>query len=347
MVAGEHFDVRFARFSTYFHLPQAVLLENILRWLRQLYSLFWMLVLSALLGVAIYFAWHWYQDERLLSQLRSNGQLVTVTIDEADEAPRTFRDEWSIQDVVYLRFAHERQRYETRFVEDTLRPRVGDRVTLLYNPELNLFGKQPPRATTETRVVSRLVNWTRSIPFSAETRALVLLVMTAVALFFVGGGLLAPLLGLTIIQSISRTILFVGLAGIALFAAYEAVEYYRYVDRLQRNGRPMEVVVLSTYDTPHGKRSYGRYYTYEATFRFNNQERVIAIEKEDFERLNSQNARLTVLYDPELNDFIVTNYSLFNWDALGPLIFSLMVIFGVFLWAWMKRRRHAPATAVG
>ena len=317
-------------------------LETVFRWLRQLYALFWQLVLSVLLGGGAYLAWYAYQDERQLRQLGADGRLVTVRVDAADPAPRALRDHLPLRDVVYLQFAHATRRYETRFVADTSRPQAGDQVRLLYSPALGRFGQPPPRATTKVRGESRLINWTGSLPLTAETKALALFVTLAVALFFMGGGLLTPLLGHTLLHAVSRGILFVGLAGLALFSAYEALEYYHYVARLQRNGRPLTVAVLTTRAVAHGKRTPR--HTYEATFRFRNQERVVAIERVDFKRLSPQDSRLTLLYDVELNDFIVTNFSHISSDSvLGRLLFNLAVIVGGLL--WLRTRRGRPAAA--
>ena len=301
------------------------MLNEAFNWAGRIYTLLWQVILTALLSVGVYLTWHFYQEQRLLRQLQNEGMRVTVQVERVDTAPRALWD--ALGNAFYLGFSYRNQSYETRWVIDSLRPGAGDRVVLLYHPQHHVFA-QPPRASApaQTRVVSRLINWVGSIPLDTETRALGLFVLVAVALFYVGGGLLAPLLGGAWLPVLARGVLLVGLGAGAAWSAYEALQYYRYVARLQRGGQPMEVTVLDTDRRTHGRKSGSRHYTYEATFRFNNQERVIAIEEADFARLSPANPRLSVRYDAELNDFVAEGYSAGFSQALPPLVFTLFLV---------------------
>ncbi|UOQ73556.1 hypothetical protein [Hymenobacter cellulosilyticus] len=102
------------------------------------------------------------------------------------------------------------------------------------------------------------------------------------------------------------------------------MQYYRYADQLQRNGQAMEVTVIDTDRVSHGKRT--SWYTYEATFWFKNQGRVIPIEKADYERLKTPNSRLAVRYNPALNDFIPADYDPGFSELAVPLFLGLLLV---------------------
>ena len=296
--------------------------HKLFRLLSNLYGMLWMLIVSALLGAAAVLVWHFYQEERLQNQLVSDGDQVTVRVERTDRQPRGVLD--ALSSFVYVGFSYHNKPYETRCVNDTSWLSPGDRVALLYHPQLDVFRQPRARAATETRVVSRLVKWTVISELNSEKKALGLFIMIVVALFFTSSGLLVSLTGLTFIQTIARSVLILALGFLALFYTYDTIRYYQYVASLKSNERPMDVEVIDTYRHTHGRRS--GWYTYEATFRFNGQERVVAIEEEDYERLNAKNARLAVLYNATVNDFTAVNYSPSLLQLLVPGFFWLMLV---------------------
>ncbi|UOQ73555.1 hypothetical protein [Hymenobacter cellulosilyticus] len=179
------------------------MLQNLFRLLGRLYSLLWTCIFVALLSVAAVLTWHFYQQEHLESQLRAAGQPVTVQVEQVEREPRALWD--GLGNFAYLSFRYQGRPYETRFVNDTLWLSEGDRVTLLYHPELDVFGQAPPQqVSSPDRVVSRLIRWTPVADFTQESKALVLFVLVVMALFFVGSGLLASLTGLAIIRTLAR-----------------------------------------------------------------------------------------------------------------------------------------------
>ncbi|UOQ54336.1 hypothetical protein [Hymenobacter cellulosivorans] len=314
------------------------MLQNLFRWLGRLYSLLWTFIFVALLSVAAVLTWHFYQQEHLESQLRAGGQPVTVRVQQADRAPRAVWD--GLGNFVYLGFTYHNQPYETRFVNDTLWLSEGDQVTLLYQPQLDVFGQVPSQQVSRPdRVVSRLIRWSAVPDFTKETKALALFGLVMVGLFFVGSGLLASLTGLTFIRTLARGVLVICLGAGALFFTYNTAQYYRYAAQLKATGQPLEVAVLDARQVSHGKRT--NWYTYEASFRFKGQERVIPIEEADYEQLRAPNSRLAVRYEPTLNDFIAANYDPGIAELAPPLF--LWLLLGLTIWP----ERSRPATEPG
>jgi hypothetical protein len=297
--------------------------QQFFRFLGSLYELVWGFLLTALLGVAVMVTWHFYQEEVFQTQLRSQGEPVTVQINRADRTPRALWD--MLGNAVYIGFTHHNQSYETRYLSDTLWLSEGDRVTLLYHQQSDRFGQlQQAPIAHDTRVVSRLINWSAVADFSRETKALALFVLLVLALFFVGSGVLVRLTGLTFIQTIARALFVTGLGVMALFLTYDAFQYYQYGTLLKRNGQRTEVRVVDTDRLSHGRKYH--WYTYQATFPFKNQQRVVAITEADYGRLNAGATQLAVLYDPSLNDFITADYSL-SFSQVGAALFFWLILF--------------------
>ncbi|MBC7920638.1 MAG: hypothetical protein H7Z75_06050 [Ferruginibacter sp.] len=298
---------------------------QLIRLLGRAYKIFWGLVVMAFLGVTAWLMWHGYQAERRQSQFRAEGRPITVEIDHTDRKPREVWD--ALGNFVYVGFAYRNQRYETRFVNDTLWLSKGDRIELRYHPRWNAFEQlKPTLKSNQTRVVSRLINWTVVREFKPENTLLAGFVIVVISLFFFGGGVLVSLTGWTIIQDIARLALIIALGAGALFFTYNAIQYYRYVDDLRTNGRDTDVVVLDTDRVSAGRRSSWRTYTYHATFRFQGRERVVLIEETDYERINSGDNRLTVRYAKALDDFIPVAYSPGLTQLIPPGFLWLLVI---------------------
>ncbi|WP_310391208.1 hypothetical protein [Hymenobacter sp.] len=303
--------------------------SNLSRLLSRLYSSLATILVAALLGAATLAAWHFYQEERLRAQLAAEGQHVTVQLARTDRHPRQVWD--ALGNFVYVGFQHQGRPYEVRCVSPTRWLAAGDQLALRYHPGLDVFGqlRAAPLARRNPGV-SRLINWSALPDFSPETRALLLFVLAAGALFFVGSGLLAALPGLGWLSALARPVGAVVLGAGAVFFTYDAAQYYRYAAALQRDGQPLTVAVLRAEE--HADRqttqSYNFHtYTYTATFRHGGREREVAIEEADYARLrDSAGARLAVRYEPTRDDFIAADYSparsylllpLFFWGLLG------------------------------
>ncbi|HEX8427033.1 hypothetical protein [Hymenobacter sp.] len=305
--------------------------RQLFRFLGELYTLIWSFLLTGLLGVALVLAWHLYQEEHFQSQLESQGKPVTVQIKQADRSQRALWD--ALGNAVYVRFTYQNRTYETRCVNDTVWLSEGDRVTLLYHPQSNRFGQlQQGPLTSNNRVASRLLRWTVVASFTRETKALGLVLLLAMALFFIGANILVRLTGLQFIHSIARSLFVVGLGACALFFTYDAFKYYQYIDQLKREGVKMEVTVVDTDWHAYGRSRQHRSYrnwglrTYEATFVFNKQQRAIAIDEDDYNRIKAGAARLDVLYNAALNDFIAVTYSASLSQVITPLFFWLLLV---------------------
>ena len=184
---------------------------------------------------------------------------------------------------------------------------------LLYNPQTDAFG-QPQRMviSSPNRVVSRLIDWTIIKGFKRENQLLGGLILAAMALFF---------------QRVAGTVFMIGLGASAVFLTYDTIQYYRYFDSLRTNGQPMDVVVLDTDRHIHGRghKGSGHWYTYDATFRYNGQERVIAIDEADYDRLKSGDTRLRVLHNAAQNDFTAVDYSAGFSQLLLPVFFWFLL----------------------
>jgi hypothetical protein len=299
------------------------MLRHFFRFLGRLYEVFWMLLLTALLSVAAVVTWHFYQQEQFQNQLKRQGRPVTVQIEHTDRKPRAIWD--ALGNAVYIGFTYQQRPYEARCISDTVWLSEGEPITLLYHPQLDRFGQlQQVQASAQTRVASRLINWTVATKFDQETKALGLFLLIASTLFFVGSGVLVYLTGLTFIRVIARSVLLVGLGAAGVFFTYDTIAYYRYAAQLKRNGQRMEVVVHDTDRHTHGRKT--SWHTYDATFRFNNQDRVVAIDEADYNRLNTKDQRLAVRYEAALDDFIAVDYPPRLSQVVMPLFFWLLFV---------------------
>ena len=294
----------------------------LIRLLVHLYGIFWVLIIMVSLGVVACWTWHSYQAERRYNQFRAEGRPVTIRIDHTDRERREVWD--ALSNFVYLGFTYRNQRYETRFVNDTQWLSEGGRVGLLYHPGWNAFEQpQPTLASNQTRVVSRLINWSVVSDFSLEYQLLGGFIMIALALFFFGGSVLVKLTGWTLVQTIARFVLVITLGAVALFFTYDVIQYHWYVNEVRTNGRNLDVVVGDTDRTTYGRTNR---YIYQATFPFQGQERVVPIEEADYERINSGDNRLTVRYAKALDDFVPVDYSPDWYRLIAPAFFWLIFI---------------------
>ncbi len=315
---------------------------QLLRLLRGAYSAFMGLVVAALLAGATLAAWHFYQEERLRAQLEAAGEPVTVQLTGTDRHPRQVWD--ALGAFVYVGFRYQGRPCEARCAAPARWLAAGDRLALLHLPGRDVFG--PPRAAPPTRRhpgVSRLINWSALPDFTPQTLALLLFVLAAGALFFVGSGLLASLTGWRGFSALARPVGAAVLGAGAVFFTYDAAQYYRYAAALARDGRPLAVAVLRAerHEERPTTRSYGLHaFTYTATFRYGGQAREVAIEAADYDRLTAGDRRLAVRYEPTRDDFMADGYAP-GWAALVPALFCWGLL-GWALWPAGARRPAGP-----
>ncbi len=306
------------------------MIQELIRVVKWLWGLVGMLLVIVFLGVCAFVMWHFYEDERFHTLFRNEGKPITVRVTNTDRNPRAIWDKF--RSPAYVRFTYQNQSYETRYVNDTLWVSAGDQITLLYHPQLNAFRQPEWKLTSSpTRVVSRLVKWSVVGEFRRENQLLGGLILVMLALFFCVSAVIVTLTGFTLIQTIARFILVIAFGAAAFFTTYDTIRCFRYADELRTNGRSMDVVALdadrtsqSRGTTRHHRRN--TLYRYDATFRFKGQERVIAIEEADYNRIESGNTRLAVQYNPALDDFIAANYSPAYSRWFVPVVFLILLI---------------------
>lgn len=283
------------------------------------------LIVAIVLGVATWVSWGFYQDSRLQSQFVREGKLLSVTVDQAEQKQRSWRDIFS--NCTYLTFSYQGKTYTTRFVMDSKYVGSGDRVQLVYHPDYDTF-RQPNSEVKfdQSKRKSRLIDWTSIRDFSNENRLLLLCLVLTTAAFFMITGVIVTLIPLTFLQDIARFILVVELFIAALFFSYDTGRYYQYYQHLKTSGEEVAVKVLDTDRRARHRNSRSRswrQYTYEATIRYQQQERVIPISEADFDHLKP-NDSLKARYDESVNDFMSVDYSLDYEQVLVPMFFWLI-----------------------
>ncbi len=302
------------------------MLQKLFAAIGRLYTFLMSLVVAAILGVTTWGFWGFYQETRLQNQFISEGKLLSVRIQQAEHQQRSWRD--MLSNTAYLTFAYRGKTYNTRFVSDTTYVGEGDRVQLLYHPAYDAF-RQPRSAIhfDQSTRKSRLIGWTTIRAFSDENRLLLLCIILSAASFFFISGVIVTLIPIPFLQGIARFALVVALAIGTVFFAYDTYQYFHYYQHLKTSGREVTVRVLDT-----DRRSLGRggsrrthWYNYEATIRYQQQERVIAISQADFETLKPSDT-LQAYYDESVNDFMSVTYGPDYWLILVPTFFGLLTI---------------------
>ncbi|WP_128545895.1 hypothetical protein [Larkinella soli] len=303
---------------------------RILHFLGKLYQIVFALVMIAVSAGAAWLIWYFYEDEKLQNRFIREGKMVQVKVSETTYEQHDWRDR--IGNSHYIHFPYQGKTYTTRYVFDTAWVSVGDRVRLLYHPQLDQFRQihveRPP-----SRVVSPLIEWSTTKGLSLEHKLLGGVILAVCFIFFFAGSLLVLLTGWTFITILARGLLVLVLGALAVFFTYDTIQYYNYWNRLRDNGRPMTVTVEGTDRHSLSRRSRTRsssfrQYRYEASFRYRNQTRIIPIGEQDYDRLKPKD-RLEVLYDPALDDFMPVGYAGDRFKVLLPLFFlALFLIFG-------------------
>jgi predicted negative regulator of RcsB-dependent stress response len=301
------------------------MLKHLLTSAGRVYNFLISLIVAIVLGVATWASWGFYQDSRLQSQFAREGKLLSVTVEQASQKQRSWRDIMS--NSTYLSFPYQGKTYTTRFVMDSGYVGSGDRVRLLYHPDYDAF-RQPNSEVhfDQSKRKSRLIDWTSVRDFSNENKLLLLCLVLTTAAFFMITGVILTLIPLSFLQDIARFILVVELVIAAVFFTYDTWNYYQYYQHIKTSGQAITVKVLDTERRSKHRNSRSRSwreYVYEATIRYQQQERVIPISEDDFDRLKP-NDSLKAYYDESVDDFMSVDYSLDYEQVLVPLFFWLI-----------------------
>lgn len=300
--------------------------QSLRQGLSRLVNGFWALVITALLGGVTVVMWHVYEQERLNARFRAEGIPTTVQLRHADHHGRTVWDMFG--NVVYAQFTYRGRAYETRLQPDSGWVSGGDRLNLLYHPPTDEFRQpHPVQERVRLRGVSRLIGWTVLRGFSREHQALGGLLLAVVALFFVGAGAIAQLTRFTGLQPVARFGLLAVLGMGAVYFTYDTFQYYQYIDRLRTQGQPITVggVQVERHRPRYAEHSED-WYLYEATFPFRGQNRRIAIDEPDYDRVKTGDTSLAVRYSSAADDFIAADYAPGFGQLAGTLGMWLLFI---------------------
>ncbi len=311
------------------------MLRKLLDVLGRIASLLISLIITAGLAAFVWWLWAGYEDARLERRFAEEGQSVVVTVTDADRERRSWRDAFG--GVAYVSFSHRAKTYAIRFRSDTLWVSAGDRVRLLYHPQLDAFRQPTAVPRRPNSVTSRLIDWSSTKGFSKENQLLGAFALMAALLVFFGGGVVVSLTGWTFLQRLTRLLLVMVLGGLAVFFTYDTLEYVRYYQRLRTHGQLLQLAVLHTDRTAHGRYTTSRYFTYEATVNLGDQELLIPMEEAEYETLHPPTDRLTVIYDRDLDDAMSATYTMAVSPFFTPVF--LWVMFGWACWPYFLKKR--------
>lgn len=231
------------------------MLKQLFTTLGRLYNHVMSVIIALVLGVITWYCWEFYADTRLQNQFAKEGQLVSVTVKQADHHQRSWRD--ILGNTVYLTFTYQGHDYNTRFVRDTVYVSGGDHVRLLYHPDYDAF-RQPGQTVRFDRTTrkSRLIDWSAAFDFSNENRLLFLCLLLSIVSFFLITGVIVTFVPVPFLQDIARLVLIVALFASTVFFTYDTWSYYHYYQHLKTKGQEVSVKVLDTDRIAHrGNRS--------------------------------------------------------------------------------------------
>ena len=304
------------------------MLKELFTSLGRVFNFLISLVVAVILGFTTWAFWGVYQEALVQREFVKEGQLISVTVNQADHKQRSWRD--IMGNSVYLTVEYKGKEYTTRYVRDTTYVSAGDRVQLLYHPRYDAF-RQPGDEIhfDQSKRKSRLIDWTAIQFFSNENRLLFFCLFLSIATFFLISGVIATVLPVPFLQSLARFVFVATLFAAAVFFTYDAWREYQYYQHLKTNGQEISVRVLDT-DRKSRFRQSGRHdfyklYDYDATIRYQQQERVIPISEDDFETLKP-NGSLKAFYDKSVDDFMSVDYSLGSSVVWGPLAIWLLFL---------------------
>jgi hypothetical protein len=283
------------------------MLQKLFTAVGRLYSFLMSLIVALLLGAATWACWQFYQDTQLQTEFVKEGTLITLRVNQAEQKQRSWRD--ILSHSTYLTLNYQGKDYTTRYVMDSTFVGEGDRVQLLYHPGYDAF-RQPGNEIRfdQSKRKSRLIDWTTIREFSNQNRLLLLCLLLSTASFFFISGVIITIIPIPFLSDIARFVFVAELAIAAGFFTYDTWAYYTYYQDLKANGRDVVVTVLDTRRIAHGRRSRMRWYDYQATIRYQQQERVIPISKDDFTALKPADS-LHTLYAESVDDLMAVDYA--------------------------------------
>ncbi|WP_298741488.1 hypothetical protein [uncultured Chitinophaga sp.] len=287
--------------------------------IRSFVRLFVTLLLTALVGFAAWGSWQLYENEVVSRKFAREGKLVTVQVTATDRGNHFWYDQFTNH--VYITFKHLGRSYAARYTQDSGWVSEGDKVTLLYHPQVGAF-RQPGKRihfASPFSDHSRLIDFTIASMWSDQRKwqvlGLALSTLFAILLF----GMLTSIVRLPWLKWVGPSIMVVLVLTGTLYFTFNTLEYFHYYQRV-KSGNQISVKVLSTDYNVRSSNSEG-WSTYRATVQFGKGQRVIPIEAADYEKLRPQDL-LPVIYKRELDDMMPVNY--------GPEFSNLIVT--IFMW---------------
>ena len=276
--------------------------QPLLTTLKNMYYFLVSAIVAAVLCCLTWYFWNLYQDASVQAAFAKEGKLVSLRVDKGSQKKRNWRD--MLSNCTYLTTTYQGKTYETRFVMDSGYVGTGNRVSLLYHSGYDAF-RQPGSVIRFERsgLKSRLLDWSTIQNFSTEHILLALCILLATFSFFLITGLIVTVVPVPFLQEIARYILVAELLAVSVFFTYDTWRYYQYYQHLKTTGHPVSVRVLDTSQRAYGGGADFPLYAYEASVRYQQQERIIPISEEEYESLKP-NDSLDALYDESVNDLM-------------------------------------------
>ncbi len=303
------------------------MVQKLVTALGRLYHFLISLIVAVILTVTTWGAWSFYQDAILQDEFMKDGQLVPLLVNQSEQKQRSWRD--ILSHSTYLTVHYRGKDYTTRFVMDSGYVGQGDRVKLLYHPKYDAL-RQPGTGIhfKESTRKSRLIEWTALRDFTNENQLLFFCILLSTATFFLISGLIATIVPVAFLQNIARFVFVLALLIGAIFFTYDTWAYYTYYQYLKTNGHEVTVKVLDTQRTHRpssGRHHTVDWYDYEATIRYQQQERVIPISHDDFDALKPTDS-LKALYDETVDDCMSVDFGLDYSQAILPVFLWVLTV---------------------
>ncbi len=291
-------------------------------------------------------AWRIYRDERKIGRVAKDGVRLIVRVDRVSNERKTWRD--YISNSRYVSFHYEGKEYNLRYSQDSVFLQEGVRIPVYYSSSADDF-VQSMRGLHEQYhyKTSPLVQWSVIRRFNGEHTALFAVLLLGGIFLVFSTGYLATWTGIPLIRTVGNFFVLVCAVGGAIFFSYDAIAYWRYYSRLEREGVKQAVRVEDT----DRRRAFNDNrsdeiwisYEYKARVNFRGEQRVIAIGCKDYEQVHP-GEDLIVWNDTALDDMLGTNYTPLYENFIFPLL-----IWGILLFYFLKwiRRPKARVSSSG
>ena len=293
-----------------------------------------MLIFAMIIGFLAWGSWQLHENEKLSQQFIVEGQPVVVQVTAADRQSHTWYDQLS--NPVYITFKYHNHSYTTRYLPDSGWVNEGDRLALLYHSQLDAF-RQPGKRIHSTSKNDRslLIQFSITNMWSDERKWFMLSLGLSTVFAFILWGILNSIVQIPFLRHLGLFIITGLVLCGALYFTYNTWQYYGYYQKIKDNSRKLSTRVLSTDYHARSKRSKW-WYTYDARVQYGNEQKMIPIEKEDYNKLRP-NDQLQVLYNRELNDMMPENYTPDHSNLLVALFMWCLAIF--FTWNNFFRKK--------